>query len=187
MAGIILAAGVLLSWPFRLDPSENHNSSLERTVAQTDSNTKFEFTEPAPPSKDGRTNLQQIVAKVASPNGSQTSGGFDLENHPSMLLETEGLMAQGAPIQESLDEARPAYKTSGEANSPLSSKAEWPQGVAHIVRNGDTLEKLAQRYLGDSNRGLDIFDFNRDLLSNPHLLPIGVELRIPVDHSQVTD
>ena len=65
---------------------------------------------------------------------------------------------------------------------------EWPEDVLHIVRNGDTLESLADRYLDDSGRAMEIFDLNRDQLSNPHLLPIGVELRIPSqDSSSFTD
>jgi nucleoid-associated protein YgaU len=50
-----------------------------------------------------------------------------------------------------------------------------------VVHNGDTLGRLARRYLGDEGRALEIFDLNRDVLSNPHLLPIGAELRIPAD------
>ena len=54
----------------------------------------------------------------------------------------------------------------------------------HVVHNGDTLGRLAKRYLGDERRSLEIFDLNRDVLTNPHLLPIGAELRLPADSSQ---
>jgi nucleoid-associated protein YgaU len=50
----------------------------------------------------------------------------------------------------------------------------------HVIHNGDTLERLAERYLGDGARALELFDLNRDVLENPHLLPLGVELRVPV-------
>lgn len=49
----------------------------------------------------------------------------------------------------------------------------------HVVHNGDTLERLAERYLGDAGRSLELFDLNRDVLENPHLLPIGAQLHIP--------
>jgi nucleoid-associated protein YgaU len=49
-----------------------------------------------------------------------------------------------------------------------------------VIHNGDTLERIAARYLGDANRALELFDLNREVLANPHLLPIGVELRIPL-------
>ena len=49
----------------------------------------------------------------------------------------------------------------------------------HKIEDGDTLPALAERYLGSPRRANDIFNANRDVLSNPDLLPIGVELKIP--------
>ena len=55
------------------------------------------------------------------------------------------------------------------------------QGDAARTRivDGDTLAALAQRYLGSPARAGEIFDANRDVLSDPELLPIGAELKIP--------
>jgi nucleoid-associated protein YgaU len=49
----------------------------------------------------------------------------------------------------------------------------------HIVADGDSLEKLAALYLSDPQRSKEIFELNRGILSDPNLLPIGAELRIP--------
>jgi nucleoid-associated protein YgaU len=49
----------------------------------------------------------------------------------------------------------------------------------HRIVDGDTLEGLADLYLGSMARANEIFDANRDVLSDPKLLPIGVELKIP--------
>jgi nucleoid-associated protein YgaU len=49
----------------------------------------------------------------------------------------------------------------------------------HKIVDGDTLPALAERYLGAASRAREIFDANRDLLLDPELLPIGVELKIP--------
>jgi nucleoid-associated protein YgaU len=48
----------------------------------------------------------------------------------------------------------------------------------HMIVDGDTLSKLAQRYLGNSQRYLEIFEQNKGLLSSPDLLPIGKVLEI---------
>jgi nucleoid-associated protein YgaU len=48
----------------------------------------------------------------------------------------------------------------------------------HKIVDGDTLAKLAQRYLGDPGRANELYQANRDLLSNPETLPIGAELKI---------
>jgi hypothetical protein len=49
----------------------------------------------------------------------------------------------------------------------------------HKIVDGDTLHTLAERYLGDANRYLEIYEANRDVLPSPEMLPIGVQLRIP--------
>jgi nucleoid-associated protein YgaU len=49
----------------------------------------------------------------------------------------------------------------------------------HTIRDGDTLERLAERYLGDAAHADAIFEANRATLSQRDLLPIGVEIVIP--------
>jgi nucleoid-associated protein YgaU len=49
----------------------------------------------------------------------------------------------------------------------------------HSIVDGDTLRDLAARYLGSPDRAMEIFNANRDVLGNPDILPIGVELKIP--------
>jgi len=53
--------------------------------------------------------------------------------------------------------------------------------VRHRVRDGDTLQSLAEKYLGDGSRSKEIFEANREVLTSPETLPINVELVIPVD------
>jgi hypothetical protein len=67
------------------------------------------------------------------------------------------------------------------------SPPPWPerQGLrTHVVIDGDSLERLASRYLDDPTRAVEIFEANRELLSSPDLLPIGAELVIPETHSR---
>jgi nucleoid-associated protein YgaU len=59
----------------------------------------------------------------------------------------------------------------------VARPADGPQ--VHKIVDGDTLEALAARYLGSSARAMEIFQANRDVLADPELLPIGVELKIP--------
>jgi nucleoid-associated protein YgaU len=83
-----------------------------------------------------------------------------------------------AQIKQPPGVARPAYSTAVRDRATDSAELR-PNDVRHVVQNSDTLEKLAKRYLGDKRRALEIFDLNRDVLDNPHLLPIDAELRIP--------
>jgi nucleoid-associated protein YgaU len=49
----------------------------------------------------------------------------------------------------------------------------------HTVIPGDTLSKLAKAYLGDTNRYMEIFKANGDLLTNPDQIKVGQALKIP--------
>ncbi|MEX2114956.1 MAG: LysM peptidoglycan-binding domain-containing protein, partial [Pirellulales bacterium] len=77
------------------------------------------------------------------------------------------------------DDARPPASQgtfrSSFAIDPLARTTD----IEHRIADGDTLSKLAQQYLGRGDRYLEIYDRNRDVLSNPDLLPIGVVLKIP--------
>jgi nucleoid-associated protein YgaU len=60
---------------------------------------------------------------------------------------------------------------------PMQGDAAEPR--THIVVDGDSLERLASRYLSDPQRSREIYELNREILSAPDLLPIGAELKIP--------
>jgi nucleoid-associated protein YgaU len=49
-----------------------------------------------------------------------------------------------------------------------------------VVRAGDTLSKIAKEMLGDSGAFMDIFNANRDQLSDPNVIRPGQVLKIPV-------
>jgi nucleoid-associated protein YgaU len=55
--------------------------------------------------------------------------------------------------------------------------------AVHKVVTGDTLTKTAQTYYGanDPTAINRIFNANRDVVSNPNLIYVGTELRIPVN------
>jgi nucleoid-associated protein YgaU len=54
-----------------------------------------------------------------------------------------------------------------------------PEPLVHAIVNGDTLEALAERYLGRADRAGEIFEANRTRLQDPEILPIGMKLTIP--------
>lgn len=61
----------------------------------------------------------------------------------------------------------------------LQGENSRPALRIHRIVDGDTLATLAERYLGSADRQREIYEANRDLLSDPSVLPIGVELKIP--------
>jgi hypothetical protein len=88
---------------------------------------------------------------------------------------------------QSLPNAVPASYTAPATNvvdgqvapPPWPAPEEAAELRTHIVADGDSLERLASRYLSDPQRSREIYELNRDVLSAPDLLPIGAELKIP--------
>jgi nucleoid-associated protein YgaU len=49
----------------------------------------------------------------------------------------------------------------------------------HTIVNGDTLSRIARRYLGSADRYMEIFALNRGVLRDPEALPIGEQIKLP--------
>lgn len=57
--------------------------------------------------------------------------------------------------------------------------ASWDATQYHVVVKGDTLSKIAAKYYGDSSLYPQIFEANKDILTDPNKIQIGQKLRIP--------
>ncbi|MEI6240718.1 MAG: LysM peptidoglycan-binding domain-containing protein [Planctomycetia bacterium] len=75
----------------------------------------------------------------------------------------------------------PAWSVPAVQHDPLAGQVIEPGRRPTKVRvgPGETLESLAQRFYGDRAMAPRLFEANRDLLRNPHLLVAGMELRLP--------
>ena len=51
--------------------------------------------------------------------------------------------------------------------------------TTYTVKSGDTLSKIAKEFLGNANAYTDIFNANRDQLSDPDKIKPGQVLKIP--------
>jgi nucleoid-associated protein YgaU len=62
--------------------------------------------------------------------------------------------------------------------APTAASPGIPQ-TTYTVKPGDTLSKIAKDHLGDANAYMDIFELNRDQLSDPDKIKPGQVLKIP--------
>ena len=95
------------------------------------------------------------------------------------LPEAAGTNA--APAAELLATDTPIRRT---GKPPGPSAAVATVMVRHRIADGDSLPELAQRYLGDRRLYLELFEFNRDVLASPDVLPIGQEIKVPFGAKQ---
>jgi hypothetical protein len=49
----------------------------------------------------------------------------------------------------------------------------------YTVESGDTLSKLAKEFLGSANDYMQIFELNKDQLTDPNKIKVGQKLKIP--------
>jgi nucleoid-associated protein YgaU len=63
--------------------------------------------------------------------------------------------------------------------SPSPSPSPLPSSQTYTVRAGDTLSSIAAQVYGDAGEWRTIFEANRDQMSSPEALSIGMTIRIP--------
>jgi len=81
----------------------------------------------------------------------------------------------GTPYEYSASDTGAPLNASGAASIPPRDSV----ASTHVVQKGDTLYRLARQYYNNQSRWKDIFEANRDQLSDPHRLKVGQTLTIP--------
>jgi nucleoid-associated protein YgaU len=82
----------------------------------------------------------------------------------------------GTPLSTGQDAGQVA---NSQATAPSEAAQPYSNTRTHTIEVGDTLPKLAEQYLGDSQLYETLYLANVDVLGDPRLLPIGIKLRIP--------
>jgi nucleoid-associated protein YgaU len=156
-AGLVLAAGVGLSWPLRrAEPLPSARLSVTPSVAVSASPGPTQVVIAAEPSKDRVDPAPSLHDDRQDPFAKTPAAALTTLDDASIF----STVSNGPPMGTAAVDAGPAHQI-------------------HVVHEGDSLGRLAKRYLGDEGRALELFDLNRDVLDNPHVLRIGVELRVP--------
>ena len=73
----------------------------------------------------------------------------------------------------------------GNQSSSLPSSPHLSDEQTYTVKAGDTLSKISQQFYGEANLYMNIFEANRDKLTDPNKIQPGMRLRIPVTGKQV--
>jgi nucleoid-associated protein YgaU len=62
-----------------------------------------------------------------------------------------------------------------------AAKTSTSTAQTYVVKGGDTLSKLAERFYNSVSKWEKIYEANRDILKNPNYIYIGQKLAIPAD------
>ena len=127
---------------------------------------------PAPPAA--------FVHQAAPPVPPPWSIGWE----PAPPLGQTYRSALETPPPPLLDEAGPARRVTAVSTNlgpaaPREPVGASPEVATYRVRDGDDLAGIASRFYGHPHAAAAIYAANQDIIRDPALLPIGLEIRMP--------
>ncbi len=186
----IIAGGVCASLPFRRDATvstsapdsevasahEDHNPLLPLAVSpppmpsvaseQTVSSIPGA---PSPYLDNGSERLKRVTGDPSPSN----PGIEEISAHPKDKSIVPPMLPVSFQVKEPDESHRAPWQPPKLAEGPAAPPRE------HRIRKLDTLEDLAERFLGSKDRAEELFEANRHVLKDRHILPLGTAIRIP--------
>ncbi len=161
-----------------LDNMGARNKSRPSPVgAQPDSAATIEVSKSSAASPDDASPIPTGGVKTA---GAKSTGAktIDVDDVPVPVDSKSSLvvMADEADDESATDVliVEPSADTSKE--NIFQPPADFEE---YVVKYGDTLSGIAQKFLGSQSRYQEIYEANRDRMSSPDRLDVGKPLRIP--------
>ena len=126
---------------------------------------------------DGKT--VTLIGEVSSADAKA-----QIMNTFNSLVETENTINMIKIDRPEPAPAPAAAAPAAVATGPVAAAAAIAIGATggetiHEVVSGDTLSGLAKKYLGNGNKYMEIFNANKDQLTDPDKIKVGQKLRIP--------
>ncbi|MDR0679836.1 MAG: LysM peptidoglycan-binding domain-containing protein [Puniceicoccales bacterium] len=109
----------------------------------------------------------------------------ELDTHVELVEIAKHLREENVALKRKLREVQEKYSQfepgpKKNALTPVAQKSITSTSpVKHIVRVGDTLSKISQKYYGTSAYWKKIFEVNQEAIPFPNALTVGQELIIP--------
>jgi len=121
--------------------------------------------------------LDGLKAKYSAVLNKGHEVGLNLQN---LNLEGEKLLIRGTvPSDYAKNELWDEIKKIDASLGDIIADINVQSGLTYKVVSGDTLSKIAKRFYGNANDYHQIFNANRDQLSDPDKIRVGQELKLP--------
>lgn len=185
----IIAGGVCASLPFRRDATIATAPELSVASPQKDRNPLLPLAVSPPPVSTVAPG-QTVPGIPSAPSPYLDNGSEPLKRVIGNPWRSPSAIEEIPALPKDKSSALPMLPVSFQVKeSDESHRAPWqPPKLAegpsappreHRIRKLDTLEDLAERFLGSKDRADEIFEANRNVLKDRHILPLGAAIRIP--------
>lgn len=99
-----------------------------------------------------------------------------VDNKPKTPAVEDKTIVVEKPVTPSPEKNQPPLPSTAKPMKPAS-----PVDQQYVVKVGDTLSKLAERFYNSTSKWEKIFEANREALKNPNYIYVGMKLVIPAD------
>jgi nucleoid-associated protein YgaU len=106
--------------------------------------------------------------------GSQSHAGFLMRANPHVKDPKRLLVGTEIRIPELPKDSSPRAQTSAGLKVDAT-----PSGRTYVVKAGDSLTSIAEKQLGATARWQELYELNKDVITNPDVLRSGVVLVLP--------
>lgn len=193
LAAVVLIAAVCAALPFQSHRTQQHSRRDERSqlrwreshanlpaplraqdmdLLASNRNTTVESQAPA-----DRNETTNSVSHVATIRNESPPPRISSAYQPLLRPDSSTSEGKQASVTESFPRTTPQSSAvpANDGNAKPNSKV-----IRHRIRDGDSLQALAARYLGDPNRHHEIYEKNKHLLPSDEVLPLNLLIEIYV-------
>ena len=172
----VIALGVCAALPFRRPAELPNVVPTPPAESGLGLSTDVALQLPGQPATDPTEFTAAVQWDAASAEEADDGATETIEPDTLAMVPLPSMPDRFQPLE---DQPTAATVPQGVISEPPQLPTREKPARRHRIRDGDTLESLALRYLNDEHRADEIFAANRGLLADPALLPIGIELVIP--------
>jgi len=124
------------------------------------------------------TKAEAELVRALSAQGAERDSMYAQLSENLTQVRNQLIQAQGDVARITAERDDLVQRYTAEINDLKNALAEAKQRT-YVVKPGDSLSGIAKAVYGDWKHWKDIFEANKDKISNPDLIQVGWELRLP--------
>ena len=175
----VLVLGVVGAFLFRREQASENRTPTLKTARKIDERIAERARTPYMTGVTGDVEFDQ----EETPTANDRPDGLSNNDRPAHAVPPNWLDDEEDPFQvartpQSNSDAIPVSPRTASPNLPAET-AQAAVLQTHVIQSGESLSTIAEHYLGSQGRFQELYDANRDVLTDPNRLPLGATIVIP--------